>query len=66
MIEIRRATDGSNRRQLVVTFGKYRGASISVQHDMAGTRWLCAVIWYRRAPNRLGYLYPSLRLWGRS
>ncbi len=48
-------------RMLVVRLTRYYGFSVRRLPDADGTRWLVAVVWYYKAPQRLGYWYPSLR-----
>lgn len=41
--------------------GKYYGCRVSTARGGDGaSNWVYAVVWYRRGPNRLGYIYPSL------
>ena len=44
---------------MVIRFGKCHGAHIRFERGAQHTKWLCAVVWYRRSPQRLGYLYLS-------
>jgi hypothetical protein len=41
-------------------FGRYYGFSIK-RYVVDGKAYLSGVIWFRRAPKRLGYWYPSIR-----
>jgi len=46
---------------MVIRIGKYHGANIQIDRGAdRASKWLCAVIWYRKEPNRLGYLYQSV------
>jgi hypothetical protein len=47
---------------MTIHLGKYFGIYLRQFPDVAGRRWLCAVIWYPRSRNELGYLYPSIRI----
>jgi hypothetical protein len=46
---------------IVVHFGAHYGFSVKRVPDAEGRYYLTFVIWYRAAPDRLGYLYPALR-----
>lgn len=45
-----------------LSLGKYFGVSLTVGRDADNVKWLYGVVWYFRARNRLGYLYPAVRL----
>lgn len=46
----------------VLHLGRYLGFTLELAKVEDGRRYLCAIIWYPRARNRLGYVYPSIRV----
>jgi hypothetical protein len=39
---------------------RYYGINLKTARGSNNRNYLCAVVWYRRAPKRLGYLYFSI------
>lgn len=44
---------------------KYFGISLQITPPAHGLRYLYGVIWYPKGRKRLGYLYPSIKIWAR-
>ena len=47
---------------MTIHLTRYFGACIFTRRDEAERNYLCACIWYWRAPRRLDYLYPAIRI----
>ena len=45
---------------MTINLTRYYGLNAETSRGSNGRNYLCFVVWYRRAPRRLGYLYFSL------
>jgi len=45
---------------MTINLTRYYGVNIRKDRGSNDRQYLCFVVWYRRAPKRLGYLYFSL------
>jgi hypothetical protein len=47
---------------MTIRLGRYFGIFLRIGIGSNGLRYLYGVVWYPRGRNRLGYLYPSIRV----